>query len=666
MSGIAGIYYLDGRPIERAEIERMTSILAHRGPDGAGVWSEGSVGLGHRMLWTTPESLGERLPLVHPSGRLVLTADARIDNRDELIHALGLEDRPGEEIADSELILRAYEEWGERCTEKLLGDFVFALWDGYRQVLFCARDHFGMKPFYYCFMPGTAFAFASEIKALTCLPWVPRQLNETRVADYLESLVEDQAITFYRKIMRLPPARSMTVDLGGLSFSEYWSLDPTREIHYRTDEEYAEAFREIFVEAVRCRLRSSFPLGFALSGGLDSSSIVSVAQRLTLESQGSVLHTFSCIFDEVSECDERSYIQAILANGRVEPHYVHLDQLGALEDMDAVLWHQDQPIYIRNMFLWTSMYRLAHQEGVRTMLDGEDGDTVVSHGDGYLVELARSGQWEEFARLAAALSQHAQSYNVSPVFWLQVYGLPYLTELAREGRWVAFGRAMAEVHRHFDIPRRRLFWEQGLRPVAPEPARWVWRALRGRAKPKKESNFLISPGLAQRVGFRRRVKDLMARYGPIRTLREGHWLGLTGGITSCIHEEDNKAAAAFGIEKRHPFWDRRLVEFCLAVPAQQKLHEGWPRWILRRAMAGILPAEIRWRVGKSNLNPNFKRGLLDLERVRLEKLIFDDPKSIEQYVNIPTLQDAYHRRNANVIWPAMILELWLGQADLAP
>jgi asparagine synthase (glutamine-hydrolysing) len=132
-----------------------------------------------------------------------------------------------------------------------------------------------------------------------------------------------------------------------------------------------------------------------------------------------------------------------------------------------------------------------------------------------------------------------------------------------------------------------------------------------------------------------------------------------------VHEELNKTAAAFGIEARHPFWDRRVVEFCLAVPAEQKLHEGWPRWILRRAMTGFLPDAVQWRVGKSHLGPNFQRSLLDFECERLEQLLMNDLDRIEEYVNVPTLHEAYRRRDADAIWSVVILSLWLRQTSLA-
>lgn len=149
MSGIVGIYHLDGRPVEQQDVQRMTDSIAHRGPDGSAVWIEGPVGLGHRMLYTTPESLHEKLPLTNRTGDLTITADARIDNRNELFSMLNFNGRPRETIPDSEIILVAYEKWGEKCPEKLLGDFAFTIWDKRKQAIFCARDPIGIKPFYY-------------------------------------------------------------------------------------------------------------------------------------------------------------------------------------------------------------------------------------------------------------------------------------------------------------------------------------------------------------------------------------------------------------------------------------------------------------------------------------------------------------------------------------
>jgi len=662
VSAIVGLYNTDGRPVNTGDVSRMLDSLAHRGPDGAGIWNEGLIGLGHRMLWTTPESLQEKQPLVSRSGDIIITADARIDNRAELITTLRLQNRPADEITDSQLIMAAYEKWGDACPKELLGDFAFVIWDRKKQVLFCARDPFGIKPFYYHEQPNRFFSFASEIKALFSLPEVPRQLNEVRIADYLASMPEDKVITFYQKIFRLPPAHTLTVACQGTKLTEYWSLDPGRDLRFNSNEEYGEAFLEIFKEAVKARLRSAFPVGFALSGGLDSSSIVGIAQKFGVGNNHPPLLTFSAVFDEVPQCDERPFMNLVLGRGGVEPHFVHPDRLSALTDIDRVLWHQDQPMFIRNMSLLTATYGAAQRQGVRVMLDGEDGDTVVSHGDGYLIELARAEKWAAFCSESNSLYQHFKHYASSPMYWVRKYGFTHLTALARAGQWGAFVRGAKGISKHFDLSCRELFVNQGLKPLAPEPVRSAWRILRGRHLNRQNNGSLVNPSFAQRTGLAERASAASARYTPVNTLREAHWLGLTGGITSCIAEEDNKAAAAFGIEKRHPFWDRRLVEFCLALPPDQKLHQGWPRWVMRQAMKDILPDEIRWRVGKSNLGPNFIRSLLDFERERLEEVLLkNNDQGIENYIDKNALREAYDRRDGNRVWPAIILALWLKQ-----
>lgn len=629
MSAIAGMYCLDGRPVDRADLERMVASVAHRGPDGAGVWCNGSIGLGHRMLWTTPESLSEKLPFTNQTGDLAITADARIDNRDELMAALDIPLH--DDITDSALIFSAYERWGEYCPEKLLGDFAFAIWDQRRQVLFCARDHFGVKPFYY-YCSERAFVFASEIKALLCQPEVPRRLNETRVADYLVPMFEDKVITFYQDILRLPPAHTMTVSREGARSRQYWSLDPTREIRYSSDEEYAGAFREIFTEAVRCRLRSAYPVGSMLSGGLDSSSIVCVARRLLADDGSDQLHTFSAIFDDVPECDERHFINAVLAQGELKPHYVHADQLSPLVDLDRVLWHEDEAFYTPNLFMHWGLYGAAQEQGVRVLLDGLDGDTTVSHGITYLAELARAGRW---LTLAANVKGLAQCLNRSP--------------------W-------------------RILLTRVIKPLVPEPIRWAWRVLRGRNRPAWGVNTIIHPDYARRIGLADRVQALQReRSKPARTAKEDHWHGLTRGLIPFVLEVVDRAAATFSLESRYPFFDKRLAEFCLALPPEQKLCQGWTRVVMRHAMTDILPIEVQWRGGKANLSQNFIRGLLAPQGGLLEEIILRDARVIEAYVDLAALRRAYHRYmsrggedDALAVWKAATLGLWLRRTGLMP
>jgi len=640
VSGIVGIYYPDGQPVDHTNVERMMASLAHRGPDGAGVWRDGPIGLGHRMLWTTPESLQETLPLVSKTGTLVLTADARIDNRDELIGTLGLDDRPPGEISDSELILAAYEKWGVSCPERLLGDFAFAIWDGRSRKLFCARDPMGVRSFYY-YHARRIFAFASEIKALFCLSDIPHRLNEVRVADYLVRIFEDQAITFYQGIFRLPAAHSLIVSRETIQIQPYWVHDPWREVRLPSDEEYAEAFREIFTEAVRCRLRSAFPVGATLSGGLDSSSIVCTARQVLAGEGNQRLHTFSAIFpglltEDLPKIDERSYVKTVLAMGGLEPHYVHADRLSPLAELDRVLWHEDEPVLAPNLYMHWALYSAAYQQGIRVFLDGIDGDTTVSHGLDLLTDLARTGRWKTLVTEATALARKSPSSFFTP---------------------------------------RRVIWQFGLRPLIPKSAMQLWWVLRRRlTQPIWTVNTAINPVFARRVGLAERAQALLVNSStPARTAREAHWQSLTSALIPYVLELADKAATAFSLEARYPFFDRRLMEFCLSLPPEQKLHQGWTRFVMRRAMAGILPHEVQWRISKANLSPNFKRRLLDYERETLDEVILNEPQVIEEYVDMPALRAAYARyasqpmhsgQDVLTIYGAVMLALWLRRAGL--
>lgn len=659
MSAILGIFHLDGGPVDDEWLSSMWRSLSHRGLDGGSVWKNGPVGLGHQMVWTTPESLIERMPYCDENAGLSIVADARIDNREELIESLHLQGEPAAAKTDSRLILAAYEKWGDDCVDRLVGDFAFAIWNRRNQSLYCARDHFGVRPFYYYYKKGERFLFATEIRALLAVPVVPRVLNETRVADYLESFVDDEEITFYEEIRRLPRSTALKVNREGLQFRQYWALDPGREIRYGSNEAYAEAFREKFFQAVQCRLRSAFPIGASLSGGLDSSSVVQVSRMMLRENGNLPLHTFSAIFDEVPQSDERDFVHCIPESDDICKHFIHLDQFGALSDIDSTLWHAEQPLFIRNMFLWTTKYKVAEELGIRVFLDGEDGDTVVSHAFPYLKELAVAGRWKEFGEAANAFFRHFASYHKSNLYWLRSYGYPCLEDMARKGQWLSFARAVSRLPRYFDVSKTSLIKNQGLKAVIPESLLRSWRHLRGRNGAEREEPLMINEALADRIKFKERQRFFQSKFGIWNTLREAQCQGLNSGIYACLNEESNKTAAKYGIENRHPFMDRRLVEFCLALPPEQKFQQGWPRWILRNAMKGLLPEKIRWRVGKSDLSYNFHRCLMVLEREKINKLVLSESRKIERFVNMTLFDDVFRKEIANHVWPTVNLALWL-------
>ncbi len=615
----------------------MVNKLTHRGPDGSGAWCDESVGLGHRMLWSTSESMVEKLPLARE--KLVITADARIDNRDELIPILNLKDRQTDEITDSDIILAAYERWGEQCPEKLLGDFAFAIWDGQLQKLFCARDHFGVKPFYY-FASESLFVFATEIKAILCVPEVPHRVNKVRVGDYLASMFHDTTITSYQDIVRLPPAHKMTVNSERVELTAYWRLDPDRELPSASDEEYAAQFREIFTEAVRCRLRGAYPIGSTLSGGLDSSSITCTARNLLAEQKKLPLHTFSAVFDQLPDCDERKYIEPILAQGGLQHHYVQGDRSTPFEHLDKMFWHQDEAFNGPNWFMNWPLYEDIQNKGVRIVLDGFDGDTTVSDGYGYLSELARAGRW---LALVTEIKGIAENHNTS--FWrlMRVYTHQFAIKPI--------------VNRHRLLRAFRKGWQGITYPV------------RSRQSKPPDWSVLIDSNFIHQIAMPERHQDWQQMQGHFGMHeRQRHYCNIaTQGLSCFALETMDKSMAAFDLEPRYPFWDKRLVEFCLALPSDQKLKKGWNRMVMRRAMTNILPTEVQWRKGKTDFSPNLTRGLAK-EQLRLADAIA--PSSpLSNYLNAKAVEDIYQRflqapSDADVcqIWVVASLALWFRYA----
>ena len=631
MSGIAGVFYRDRQPVEPALLERLSARLAHRGADGQGAWHAGPVGLVHRLFCTTPESRHEQQPVSapRPAGAIVLTADARIDNRAELAGPLGLPDAPNR--PDSAFILAAYEKWGEACPEHLVGDFAFAIWDGPRHLLFCARDAMGTKTLFYFDAPEV-FAFASEIKGVFALPQVPRAPCNAQIAAYLAHRVADPALTFYAAVRRLLPGCSLTITASGSHLRRYWSIDLERELRLPSDDEYAQAFREIFTEAVRCRLRSAYPIGALFSGGLDSSSVTSVARQLM---NGQPLQTFSIIFDQARQSDERVYMREMVAADNPTHCEVSGDGLSPLFEIDRVLWHLEEPFRNLGVYFQWLLYQAAQTRGVRVLLSGNGGDGLVSYGLFRLAELTRDGHW-------VTLIRELRDFAA-----------------ARSGSW------------------RMAWWawkEYGGRPLAPTWARQARRAMRGRGRPAWSANSFINPEFARQIEASQGVIGFPAQP---RTQRQDHWLGVAQNIRwSDLYE---RAAPAWQIDPRHPLMDRRLAEFCVSLPAEQKFRQGQTRRIFRQAMRGVLPEAIRQREDKATPLYSMAPAFLRNDRERLEASLLKQNEALRPYVDLPAVAQAYRSLPATAArspleyWPKLselvqitMLARWLQLDPRAP
>jgi asparagine synthase (glutamine-hydrolysing) len=637
VSGISGLFRLDGRAVDPGVLGAMSDAMTHWGAEARKAWSQGCLGLSHVMRWTTPESLREELPVADDERGLVLTADARIDNRDELLDSLAMRGNQ-DLVTDSRLILAAYDTWGEACPERLEGDFAFAIWDARNQLLFCARDRFGVRPFYY-HLSDRLFAFSSQLKGLLRLEEIPGRVNEAKVADYLGRTELDPATTFYQDVLQLPAAHSISVRRERAPLRRYWAPDASREVRLASDAEYDQALREHLTRAVRARVRSPFPVGSMLSGGLDSSAVVAIARQLVSGQNGGRLHTFSGVFDLLTQCDERTFIEAVVGAGGVEPHYVTSDRLDPWADSDAVLQEQQEPFPNPFLFVRRAICGLARELNVRTLLDGSMGDAVVPSGIARLTELAGQGRWWRFATQLMVLK--------------------------------------ATVYQNYEVPLSSLAWERGIRPFAPPALVDAWRRAKRvlRPAPRRSWSPIISPGLADRTRLAERLTELRADFaGPARTAREEQRRFLVSGMYHSF-APTGRTAAAFGMSAVHPYADRRLVEFCLALPSEQKLDRGWSRWVFRRAFAE-LPDAVRWRRDKSNLQPLVMAMLFGpSSRGLVERVVFSEREAIAEYVDLRALREAYLRcagwerrggyatrrevDDANHVFRSLVLFLWL-------
>ncbi|HEV8384076.1 MAG TPA: asparagine synthetase B, partial [Candidatus Acidoferrales bacterium] len=313
MSGIVGVWNLNGAPVERALLERLAATLAHRGPDVRGVWVDGPVGMAACLLRVTPESAREVQPVVQP-GEAVCVFDGRLDNRDEILADTQSSAAITATSPDSALVLAAYRQYGEKFVEHLNGDFALAVFDIRRRTLFLARDYLGIRPLYYA-RAGDTFLFASEIKAILAYPDFPRVPNEEALAVFLAQGISQDASgqTLFSGVYNLPPAHVLTVTPDKNFARRYWSFENVSSPAAKSPEEYAEGFRWHFERAVRRRTRSAYPVAVMVSGGLDSSSVFCMAETLRRATPGAVPPIFgvTLTYPQASPADESEFIAAI-------------------------------------------------------------------------------------------------------------------------------------------------------------------------------------------------------------------------------------------------------------------------------------------------------------------------------------------------------------------
>ncbi|MBI4712412.1 MAG: asparagine synthase (glutamine-hydrolyzing) [Planctomycetes bacterium] len=388
MCGICGIY--SNEPVDKDVVKRMNDALAHRGPDDEGIYLNQQspfVGLANRRLSIIDLSPAGHQPMSNENQTIWITYNGEIYNYIELRSELQKLGHRFRSDTDTEVIIHAYEEWGEDCLRHFNGMWAFAIWNSKRRRLFCARDHFGIKPFYY-FWDGKTFVFASEIKSILTHPAVPRKPDETIIYDYLTTgLIDHSEETFFHQIKQLRPAHYLTINPDRcLEVNKWWDIAVNHRFNDNSlnGKDITDRFKNLLEDSVRLRLRSDVPVGTCLSGGLDSSSIVCLANNLIRDNKiikpeliGRHQKTFSACYDD-PRVDERRFIKEVLNQTGAESHLTFPNGQGLWTDLERLIWHQDEPFGSTSIYAQWSVMKLTANNGVKVLLDGQGGDELMA------------------------------------------------------------------------------------------------------------------------------------------------------------------------------------------------------------------------------------------------------------------------------------------------
>jgi asparagine synthase (glutamine-hydrolysing) len=537
LSGILGIYDRSGAPLDRALLQALTHSLSYRGPDWTDRWSSGAVGFGHTLLRTNRQSQPERQP-ASLEGRLWITADARIDCRDELEAKLAQTGHGAASGgADSALILRAYAAWGAECVEHLRGDFAFAIWDARKNLMFCARDHFGVKPFYFAEL-GELFLFSNTLDCLRQHPDVSEELNDAAIGDFLLfGLNCDALTTTFRDIRRLPAAHMMTISPEGLRIRRYWSAPTAGRIRYQRTEDYVEHFQILLQAAVADRTRVE-PAGILLSGGLDSAAIATTARELSVRAGGTPdLRAYTVVYESLIPDPDGRYAREVAEFLKIPLQSIPMDRLRLFEGWEEFETRSPEPVddpFFAGLF---DQFRTiaAH---CRVVLSGEGADNLM-HFEmwPFARDLMRNREW------GSLLSQTPRYLRLRPSVW------PGL--------------------------KRRVQNLFGKDPTAPVYPNW------------------LAPDFARRLNLKDRAKEWseLPGFRPHPILPKAH-ASLSLPHWSALFEQENPGITRYPVEVRYPFLDLRVVNFLMALPPFPFFFE---KKLLREAVAGRLPESVRTR-----------------------------------------------------------------------
>ncbi|CAN7591078.1 asparagine synthase-related protein [Rossellomorea sp. LjRoot5] len=562
MSAIAGIYHQNHEPVSREHIHAMMGSLEQFPADDVRVYKKDHIFLGCHAQWITPESIGEILPFYDNERKLAITADAIIDNRKDLFNTLGVRQSVRKEMSDSELILLAYEKWEEDCPKHLVGDFAFVIWDERKGKIFAARDFSGARTLYYSY-DNQCFAFCTVMSSLLSLPFIKREINEEWLAEFLviQNMIDvaDVTNTIHKNINQIPPAHSLTVENGQIAIKKYCRMVCEETIKLKNTGEYVEAFREVFQEAVENRTRTFSKVGAKLSGGLDSSSVVSFAAR-SLQKQNKRLHTYSYVPEEGfldwtpkhRIANETPLINETIQHvGNVESNFLDFKGRSSLTEIDEWLDIMEMPYkFFENSFWLKGIFENANNDGVKILLNGGRGNLGVSWGP----------------------------------------AIDYYATLLRQLKWRCLSREINLYSRNLKLANKKRLYLLIARKSLPS----FLKNNKGNQDYRLPS--LVNPALIEKTNVLEKLHSLgfdlknsksknAAQQRKEHFEKEYTWNA--SGTSGC------KLSLRYNIWKRDPTNDSRVIKFCLSVPKNQFVQNGLDRALIRNSTKDYLPDEVR-------------------------------------------------------------------------
>jgi asparagine synthase (glutamine-hydrolysing) len=542
MCGIAGIINKNGEPVDRGQLERMTERAWHRGPDGVGYHLSGNLGLGHRRLAIIDLSDGGSQPMHSSDGRLTITFNGEIYNYLEIREDLQQRGYRFVSSSDTEVILAAYAEWGADCVHHFNGMWAFAIHDRQQQTLFCSRDRFGVKPFNYI-DTERIFAFGSEIKQLVDL--LPERAANSEVLHtfLITGLIDYSANTFFQDVRKLLSGHNLLVDLrtGTVECRQYYQVQAS-DLHGATPEEIERRFLELFGSSVEFRLRSDVPVGICLSGGLDSSAIAMLAAPRYQRRSGQRFSAITAI-STAPENNESRYAQQVVERAGLRWLSFTPTPADFVKAMPGIAYHQDEPIPSPSPVMQYFVMRVARENGIPVLLDGQGADETLL---GY--------QYYFGMYLRSVCRDHGV-----------VAGLRALRTAVAQNTRLSYGSALKYI---FGIATPRL--------------RYV-------------RDKLAVPHLHSAPPLPEILRDHAASLSGLQSFQAQE---ISANTLPPLLRYEDRNSMAFGVETRLPFLDYRLVELCLGLSMDYKIRDGWTKWILRNCMTGTVPDAILWRKDK--------------------------------------------------------------------